>query len=133
MNGTIAVVGETYFSAVKNPMVAFLFPESLMTSDKFKKKRKSLEAKGLLYAPRRPHRNVIEGDYEPPTMETDPTVLEKLANTTFKKKTRPKRLTGDTLQVEIEKPDDEEPEVKPKKKLVKKKVEAEEDDEEFEE
>ena len=131
VNGTIAVVGENYFSTVKSPLIAYLFPDSIIPADKFKKKRAALERKGLLYAPRRPHRNVIEGDYEPPTMETAPEVLEKLANTTFAKKSKPKRAPmGDSLEVDLgleaKKP-------AAKKAKPAKKVEEDEDEEDFDE
>lgn len=141
LNGTIAVVGENYFHTAKSPLVAYVFPDSLLSSEKFKKRKTQLEKQGLVYAPRKPHRNKVEGDYEPPTMETSPELLEKMASKTFGKKTKPRVLKeGEALEVDIgqgprSKKGEEEEEKVTTKKLHKRRAsdeDEEDEDEEFE-
>lgn len=96
LNGTLAVVGASYFTATRSPLVAYLLPESVFSAEVFNKKKRKLQKYGLLYAPRKPHVNDITADYEPPTMETSPEILEKIANQTFgKKKRKPQRVIED--------------------------------------
>jgi hypothetical protein len=104
LNGTLAVVGASYFRTVKAPLVAYLLPESVMGAEVFRKKKNRLQKSGMLYAPRRPRQNDIVVDYEPPTMETSPEIMEKLANQTFgKKKRKPLRVIEDgSLKVKLD-------------------------------
>lgn len=102
VNGTLAIVGATYFANVKSPMTAYLFPDSVYGHAAFVKKRSRLEKHGLLYAPRRPKKNDISDGYEPPTMETSPELLEKLALVTFgKKKADPRKMHESVTTLEI--------------------------------
>lgn len=102
LNGTLAVVGASYFVEVKSPIVAYLLPESVFSADTFRKKKNRLTKAGLLYAPRKPHKNDIQADYEPPTMETSPELLEKLANSSFgKKRVKPPVAVDENGDLEV--------------------------------
>lgn len=108
--GTLAVVGGSFFTSIRNPVVAYLLPESFVRPEVFAKRKKRLIKEGKLYAPRKPHKNVIkDGDYEPPTMETSPEALEQAARQVFKAKAKGKNPVPGSLKVNLkEKPSDEE-------------------------
>lgn len=134
LNGTLAVVGASFFTSPKNPLVAYLLPESVFGYELFKKKRARLTRTGMLYAPRKPQKNVITDDYEPPTMETAPEVLEKLALKNFGgKKKKPPRVANEdgTLEVKLNRP--EAPTKKPSKSSALPRDEDPVDDDELEE
>ena len=134
VNGTISVVGENYFHNSKTPIVAYLFPDSVLNDERFQKRKNALTKKGLVYAPRKPHRNEISGsDYEPPTMETSPEMLEKMASKQWGKKKKPD--ARDILEVDLRSgkgrraEDEEEPdEPKPKKAKGRSERDIEDDD-----
>ncbi len=68
---TIMVVGEQYLGNNTSSPIAFLLKESILTWDKFKKKKESCIQKGLVLQPKRIR--VYENDkYEPPTLDTPP-------------------------------------------------------------
>lgn len=78
----ILLVGSDYLKNQKGATVAQLLKESLMSAKDFAKKKATLIERGLIYEPRRPHKNEIEDstEYEPPTLETPQALLEKNAN-----------------------------------------------------
>lgn len=103
-NGTLALVGSTFFTTVRNPVIAYLLPESVFPVEVFEKKKKKLVKEGKLYTPRKPHKNVITDDhYEPPTIETAQETLDQAARAIFKKKKATSTKGDRTLEVKLTK------------------------------
>ena len=94
----ILVVGSDYLKNQKGTTVAKLLKESILSEKEFIQVRDRLVAKGLIYEPRRPHKNEIQdaAEYEPPTLETSAALLEKNANKSTNPKKKPKRAKRET-------------------------------------
>lgn len=110
--GTLSLVGSSFFTAVRSPIIAHMLPESVFSAEIFQKRKKKLVKEGKLYAPRKAHKNVIEGvDYEPPTLETPQEHLEMSAKSLFKKKQKDgkvaKKPSGGVLEVSLTKAEPE--------------------------
>jgi len=84
----ILLVGSDYLKTQKGVAVAQLAKSSLISAEEFRKIKADLANKGLIYEPRRPHKNSIPDalKYEPPTLETPLAVLEQAARSNGKKK-----------------------------------------------
>lgn len=80
-DGEILIVGHSYFSNQKSSIVAQLDPTSVIREKEFKQTKARLLGAGKLYEPRKVHKNdgLDEAAYQPPTMETSPEFLEKMA------------------------------------------------------
>ncbi len=81
MDNNLMIVGASFFTRVKHPMIAHLSSTTVFSTEEFRKKVKSLRKRGLLYVPRKPHKheNVKESDYVPPGIETSRELLEAMA------------------------------------------------------
>ena len=102
--GTLAVVGVNFFTSSRASVIAYLFPDSVLSSDQFYRRRKKLFNSGALYAPRKPHRNdIVTVEYEPPTFESSAEALEAAAKA-IKKVKRPPGKVGN-LEVKFRKDD----------------------------
>lgn len=98
----ILLVGSDYLKTQKGATVAQLMKDSLLDHKEFVKRRAYLIEHGLLYEPRKPHKNELEGaaEYEPPTMETPVSLLEKNANRSTNPKKNKKRNSTSRVQSE---------------------------------
>lgn len=93
LNQGLMVVGSSFLTGVKHPIIAHLDPSSVLSVTAFKKVQKRLINQGRLYVPRKPHRNdVTVVNYQPPSIETSREVLEAMANKGIKKKKRSTEL-----------------------------------------
>lgn len=103
LNNSLMIVGSSFLTAVKHPIIAHLEATSVMSTSGFAKKKKALLNQGKLYVPRKPHRNdVTAAGYVPPTIETSREVLEAMASKGIKKKRTQADRTG-VMEVDLSK------------------------------
>ena len=93
LNNTLMIVGSSFLTGIKHPIIAHLDPTSVLNVEGFRKKQKNLIRHGLMYVPRKPHRNdVTVVNYTPPSIETSSDVLEAMANHNPKKRKKSTEL-----------------------------------------
>jgi hypothetical protein len=99
----ILIVGASYFSNQRSSIVASLDQQSVIKEKDFLRIQERLTDSGRLYEPRKPHRNEDVGAsaYVPPTFETSPDYLEKLAKDTSKRR-KPKREPSEGRVLEVD-------------------------------
>ena len=102
VNQNLMLVGSTFFTGVRNPVIAHLDVDSILTAKAFAKKKKQLLAAGKLYVPRKPHRNDVTADnYTPPSIETCKAELEALANKGKKKRRSSNEEARGVLEINL--------------------------------
>lgn len=99
--GEILIVGESYITNQTSYIVAQLDADSVLKEEEFRKIEADLLSKGRVYSPKNPARLQVQArvDYETPTFDTSPEVLEKLAKASTKRaKTAPSKTV---LEVDL--------------------------------
>lgn len=100
LNQTLMIVGQSFFKALRSPLVAHLGASSVLSAESFAKRKKRLIKEGKLYVPRKAHKsNVTAPDYTPPSIETSADVLEAIAAKAAGKKMKRKGV----LEVDLSK------------------------------
>ena len=102
LNHSLMIVGSSFLTGVKHPIIAHLEPSSVLSVEAFKRKHKFLVQHGKLYVPRKPHRNdVTTINYIPPTIETSREVLEALASKGKPKRKRTELEQAGVMEVDL--------------------------------
>lgn len=94
----LMIVGSSFFTGIKHPVIAHLDAASVFNKKAFTKKQAQLTKAGKLYVPRKPQRNTITIDYTPPSIESSKEMLEAMAQKGGGKKKRP---TNGVMEVDL--------------------------------